>query len=173
MPERRARMLSVGEEPVVSVPVMAPENWMNEPAVRHAPAADTYRFLSQDEEAAEGAAEGDETIFFASSASPALATTVSVTASAMRPESAAAPEFGFEEPELVAAAQGAQFAAMAEEASYTPLPRDYASDFSSGACSPVAAEEHRAQAAPASFPESEEEAQRDLDTPTFLRRLRF
>src|SRR5271157_6157763 len=32
MPERRARMLSVEESPVVSVPVMAPDNWMQEPA---------------------------------------------------------------------------------------------------------------------------------------------
>ena len=32
MPERRARMLSVEEAPVVSVPVVAPDNWMREPA---------------------------------------------------------------------------------------------------------------------------------------------
>ena len=30
MPERRARMLNVEDAPVVSVPVMAPENWMTE-----------------------------------------------------------------------------------------------------------------------------------------------
>ena len=34
MPERRARMLSVEEAPVVSVPVVAPDNWMREPAQR-------------------------------------------------------------------------------------------------------------------------------------------
>ena len=43
MPERRARMLSVEETPMISVPVMAPQTWLEEPA---APA----RFLSQDEE---------------------------------------------------------------------------------------------------------------------------
>ncbi|MGB6720835.1 MAG: cell division protein FtsZ, partial [Terracidiphilus sp.] len=32
MPERRARMLSVEEAPVVSVPVVAPDNWLREPA---------------------------------------------------------------------------------------------------------------------------------------------
>ncbi|HEY1160653.1 MAG TPA: cell division protein FtsZ [Terracidiphilus sp.] len=172
MPERRARMLSVGEEPVVSVPVMAPEIWMHERAAAHTPAADTYRFLSQDEEAEAEAAEQDEGFFFASSAAPAVATTVTVAAPAVQAETASAAEFGLEEPELVAAAAGPQFAEMAEEPSYTPLPRDYASDFGSGLCSPAAAEEHRAQPA-AVFPESDEEAQRDLDTPTFLRRLRF
>jgi cell division protein FtsZ len=43
MPERRARMLSVEETPMISVPVMAPETWLQEPT---APA----RFLSQDED---------------------------------------------------------------------------------------------------------------------------
>ena len=54
MPERRARMLSVEEAPVVSVPVMAPDNWMREPAPAPAAAAAPAppRFLSEDEEAA-------------------------------------------------------------------------------------------------------------------------
>src|SRR6202167_3052595 len=42
MPERRARMLSVEETPIVSVPVVAPNNWLRDndpaPAVREAPA---------------------------------------------------------------------------------------------------------------------------------------
>src|SRR5476649_3070045 len=38
MPERRARMLSVEESPVVSVPVMASETWMREAAQSAAPA---------------------------------------------------------------------------------------------------------------------------------------
>src|SRR3984885_8810565 len=53
MPERRARMLSVEEAPVVSVPVMAPDNWMREAAQAAAakPAAPARpRFLSEDEE---------------------------------------------------------------------------------------------------------------------------
>jgi len=60
MPERRARMLNVEDAPVVSVPVMAPENWMMEAAgmtaaqpapVIEAPAPPPPpRFMSEDEE---------------------------------------------------------------------------------------------------------------------------
>src|SRR5580700_9696221 len=48
MPERRARMLTVEETPLISVPVMSMESWMHEtgPAVEAA----TARFLSQVEE---------------------------------------------------------------------------------------------------------------------------
>ena len=180
MPERRARMLSVGDEPVVSVPVMAPGNWLHEPAPAPAPAVAVSqapaRFLSQDEEAEEEAVEGaedDEAFFFASSAGPAVATTVSMAASAVQAAAVAAPEFGFEEPELVAAPARPQFAEMDEEPSYTPLPRDYASDFGGGPSSQTEANEYRAQPAAAPCPEAAEEAERDLDTPTFLRRLRF
>ncbi|MGA2166967.1 MAG: cell division protein FtsZ [Terracidiphilus sp.] len=178
MPERRARMLSVGDEPVVSVPVMAPGNWLHEPAPAPAVAAAQApaRFLSQDEEAEEEAAEeaeDDEAFFFASSAATAVATTFSVAAPAVQAEVVAAPEFGFEEPELVAAPARPQFAEMDEEPSYTPLPRDYASDFGGGPSSQAEANEYRAQPAAAPFPEATEEAERDLDTPTFMRRLRF
>jgi hypothetical protein len=62
---------------------------------------------------------------------------------------------------------------MSEEPVYTPLPRDYASDFGTGLRAPAEAEEHRSQPATALFQETDEAAQRDLDTPTFLRRLRF
>ena len=62
---------------------------------------------------------------------------------------------------------------MDEEPSYTPLPRDYASDFGGGPSSQTEANEYRAQPAAAPCPEAAEEAERDLDTPTFLRRLRF
>jgi cell division protein FtsZ len=52
MPERRARMLSVEEAPVVSVPVMAPDTWLRDPtqmaaAAKAAPPAP--RFMSEDE----------------------------------------------------------------------------------------------------------------------------
>ena len=48
MPERRARMLNVEEAPLISVPVMSMDKWMNEtgPAAE----ASTARFLSQIEE---------------------------------------------------------------------------------------------------------------------------
>ena len=54
MPERRARMLTVEETPLISVPVMSMDSWMHEtgPAVEAA----TARFLSQVEEE-ENAAE--------------------------------------------------------------------------------------------------------------------
>jgi hypothetical protein len=190
MPERRARMLSIGEvtvaeEPVVSVPVIAPGNWMNEPATpvvakANAPAP----FLSQveDDETA-GAAESDRA-YSLSSSNTSAAGKVSVAARAKDAEVVPEPEFdnefasGFDsgfgrgERELVSAAARPQFAEMAEEPSYTPLPRDYASDFGSGVRSPEA-EEQRAQPASALFVDSDEELHRDLDTPAFLRRLRF
>jgi len=184
MPERRARMLSIGEvvvaeEPVVSVPVVANSRWMNEPAVPvvakvNAPAP----FMSEMEDV-EMAAESEESLFFASS--PASMAGHGIPA-AKTPDVAPIPEPDFDdfssgfcnrEPDLVAAAARPQFAEMSEEPSYKPLPRDYASDFGCSTGEGAGAEEHRAQPATALFPESEEVAQRDLDTPTFLRRLRF
>jgi hypothetical protein len=53
------------------------------------------------------------------------------------------------------------------------LPRDYASDFFNGALGAAETAEPQTQSSPGLFPEAEEESQRDLDTPTFLRRLRF
>jgi hypothetical protein len=174
--------MTVAEEPVVSVPVVAPGNWMNEAAVPViAKASIPAPFLSQaeDEETVETAETG-ESFFFASS-TPAVASKVSV---ATKPKDAVVipePEFdnqfgsgfGSGEPELVAAAARPQFAEMSEEPSYTPLPRDYASDFGSGVRGASETEEQRAKPTTALFPEPEEESHRDLDTPAFLRRLRF
>jgi cell division protein FtsZ len=181
MPERRARMLSIGEvivaeEPVVSVPVMAPATWMNEPKpTPEAIKAAVAPFLSQTEEEA---GENEEEYLFGSSNATA-ASQASVVAPAV--QAVAAPrfdpdfdsEFGTGAPELVVAAARPQFAEMSEEPTYTPLPRDYAADFGSGAQGEEPVEERVAQAAPALFQGGEEESQRDLDTPTFLRRLRF
>ena len=52
MPERRARMLSVEETPVVSVPVVAPDTWMRESAGPPPPPAPPAapRFMSEDED---------------------------------------------------------------------------------------------------------------------------
>jgi cell division protein FtsZ len=187
MPERRARMLSIGEvvmaeEPVLSVPVVANSKWMDEPPVpvvakANAPAP----FMSEVEDEGINDAESDDAVFFASS--PASMAGKGGSA-AKAPAAKAIPEpdfdddfssgFGGREPELVAAAARPQFAEMSEEPAYTPLPRDYASDFGNGGMRASAeAEEHRAQPATAVFPDSEESVQRDLDTPTFMRRLRF
>jgi hypothetical protein len=141
-------------------------------------------FLSEvEDEETTGAAESDNAFSFSSS-NMSAAGKGSVAARAKDAEIIPEPEFdnefasGFDsgfgvgEPELVAATAKPQFAEMSEDPSYTPLPRDYASDFGSGVRSPEA-EEHRAQQATALFPESDEDSHRDLDTPTFLRRLRF
>jgi cell division protein FtsZ len=171
MPERRARMLSVEEAPVtsvplVSVPVVAPENWLREPATAPAPA----RFLSQDEDEKDPRPE-DKDAFFFSSSTPAVATRVSVEAQSAKTADAATELEPRKEPE----AEGAKprFAEMAEEPPYPPLPRDYSSDFGSGPPVPAALDEHRAQPATALFSEPDEASLRELDTPTFMRRLQF
>jgi cell division protein FtsZ len=75
-----------------------------------------------------------------------------------------------EEPAFVAAAVGSSHA---DEAAFSPLPRDYAQDFGNGVRQPSLTEEHGQQPAvsPLSAPSNEEE--RDLDVPTFMRRMKF
>ena len=116
MPERRARMLSVEEAPVVSVPVMAPENWLKEAAP--APEPGPARFQSQDEDKEEDKVEAEQPVFFSSSA-------------------AVEDPFPEPEPELVGAAARSRFGELAEDPVYTPLPRDYAADFGSGLRGPA------------------------------------
>jgi cell division protein FtsZ len=167
MPERRARMLSVEEAPVVSVPVVAPDTWLPEPDALPAPAP--ARFLSQDEDEKDET-EDAEAAFFFSSSTPAVATTVSVTGAPVKTSAEAAPEL---EPEPVAAPSHPQFDEMSEEPGRPPLPTDYASDFDTGLQAPAQADEHVEQPVSALFTEPDEEVQQDLDTPTFLRRLQF
>jgi cell division protein FtsZ len=224
MPERRARMLTVEEAPLISVPVMSLDSWMHEtgPAVEAA----TARFLSQvedDEKAAEqmkqpipirtegmGRKELAEDPFFASReplvaespiAGHAISETVAASAevehetvfaaasmngrngngfhraeaavehvSTFRQESSFEHEFGFKtEHEL----PRPKFAELAEEPAYTLLPKEYASGgFGSSSHAAVAVEERVGQP-PTLFPEGEEDAQRDLDVPAFMRRLQF
>jgi cell division protein FtsZ len=190
-PERRARMLSIGEvavveEPVMSVPVVAGK-WMDEPAVPIVTkAAAPATFLSEEEdESADDAPDDSEDTFFFGSSSPATRSNPGASTPAAVAEpvvaSVAAPDFGSqfgtrfetEAPERVAAVARPQFAELSEEPTYTPLPRDYASDFSNGALGAAATAEPQTQSNPGLFPEANEESQRDLDTPTFLRRLRF
>lgn len=166
MPERRARMLSVEEAPVVSVPVVAPANWAPEAPAAPPPAPDPTRFMSQDEEEAE-----PETAFFFSASTPTVATTVSVVAP---PERAAVETPSrFEPEEMVSAPARPHFEEMEEEPAPKPLPRDYAPDFSP-VLGGAAAERHRApHPATSLFPEEADDAQVDLDQPTILRRLKF
>ncbi len=186
MPERRARMLSVegtpvvsmppASEPVVSVPLVAPDNWLPEP--KTAPA----RFLSEDEEAEKAGESQKEPAaadkwgeldamvkpaYFSAAAPPAPAVEVVPPPAQV----AAAPQQ--QEMELVAAPARPKFAELSEEPAYTPLPRDYASEFMGGGRAPAAEEENRAQPGTPLSSEANEDDQRDLDKPAFLRRLQF
>jgi cell division protein FtsZ len=184
LPERRARMLSMEEEapvvsvpadsePVVSVPLVAPDNWLHEP--KPSPS----RFLSEDEDAEESGTSQQEPAapdmwhepdtvprpaYFAAPPPPAPAVEV------------AAPPANAPEPpamELVAAPARPKFAELSEEPVFKPLSRDYASEFSGGMRSPVAQNEYRILPEPALSSEANEDEQRDLDKPAFLRRLKF
>jgi cell division protein FtsZ len=160
MPERRARMLSVEEAPVVSVPVVAPDNWLGEPVPAPAP----LPFQSQMEEEQE---EADE---------PFRVEVPATAADSIEFESTlveAAPVFDPEEMELVATPARPKFDELSEEPTFTPLPRDYASDFGSRVHPPAGLEGNSVQPTAALFAESGEEAQPDLDTPAFMRRLKF
>ena len=141
MPERRARMLSVEEAPVISVPVMASENWLREPAQGAATARP--RFLSEEEEP-----ETEEPAFFA-------ATTHDNESE--------------DEGELVAASAGPQFADSAENGSFGQMARDFSGEFSGGSRGSSGQAETLTTTAAAEV----EEPERDLDVPTFMRRLQF
>jgi len=153
-------MLSVEDAPVLSVPVMAPENWMQDggaiaaarpavPPVAEAPAPPPPpRFMSEDEEP-----------------EPARPTP-RVKAIPAFDESCPEPEM---EPELVGAVARPKFAEIAEEPARTPLPRDYASDGGNG----VQTEQTVPQAVGALFSEAGQDTERDLDVPAFMRRLQF
>jgi len=164
MPERRARMLSVEEAPVISVPVVAPDNWMEEPAPVPAPP----RFLSEDEDGVEEQAVVQD---FFSAAVPAA----SLRAEAPLVAVATEEEMPFEAMELEPLGVPArpQFAELCEEPVYTPLPRDYASDFGGSTRGGAAAEERRLKPGTSLFSEAGAGGENDLDTPAYLRRSQF
>jgi cell division protein FtsZ len=171
MPERRARMLSVEEAPVVSVPLLSvpveePEHWMEEPAA----AAAAPRFMSEEEDEQEMVEEpGDSVIFSVSS--PTVDTTIRVAVPQAQPEAAKAAAFDKDEPEPLPSRP--QFDEMAEEPVYIPLPRDYASDFAGAMRGQEALDEQQTHPAQSLFPETDQESERDLDVPAFMRRLQF
>lgn len=136
MPERRARMLDVEGMPVLSVPVMASDNWMREKAPAVAAAPPAPRFMSED--------DSDDS----------------------EPE-----------PELVGAAARSSRsdvrAEVVEEPSFTPLPRDYASDFGNSVRTPAITEDHAPQQTVSPLITSSDHEERDLDVPTFMRRMKF
>jgi len=170
MPERRARMLSVEEMPVVSVPVIAPSNRVKEVAVPVVaapeppppPAQAPPRFLSQDDDEEPRRPRKPEPSFVATA----------LPASAGQPlHIETAPELDRNH-QMEYASAPPKFAELSEEPAYSPLPRDYASDFDSGHDS-SSAEDQSPDPAPAVFSSSDDEGQRDLDVPAFMRRLRF
>ncbi len=77
------------------------------------------------------------------------------------------------EPEFVAAAARPNRIEIAEEPAFVPLPRDYASDFGNSARTPAITEEHVAQPAVSPLTAAAAEEERDLDVPTFMRRMKF
>jgi cell division protein FtsZ len=77
-----------------------------------------------------------------------------------------------DEPEFVAAAVRSNQAGN-EEPSFAPLPRDYSSDFGNSVHIPSITEEHLSQPAVSPLSASPSEEERDLDVPTFMRRMKF
>ena len=160
MPERRARMLSVDEAPVVSVPVVSSGNWMRESSQELAPAP--ARFMSEEDDAAtENADDG----FFFAAAAPGVATTVTVSSPAKQ---VASREMEFAAEDREAPSTGPQSEDDASESGLQP--RDYAADF---ARAPRDGAEPGVETGTSLFAGPAEQPERDLDVPTFLRRLKF
>jgi cell division protein FtsZ len=189
MPERRARMLNVEEAPVVSVPVMAPGNWM--PEKNPAPATTRARFKSEDED--RPGKNNDDAFFFAAAA-PGVATTVTMATAQTMEEAEEAMDFAMQ-CESVSAPSLPHFEAMESGLELKTPPRDYAADFAEAPrrvmeremveqsfteqdlVEQEMAEQYLAKQAQGSeaslFPEAAGDSERDLDVPTFLRRLKF
>jgi cell division protein FtsZ len=187
-PERRSRMLDVGDMPIISVPVVAPDHWLREaapatqpamasvavafpvvvaaaataPPVKVEPAVEMPppppRFMSEDEDEEVAAEEIEE---------PAL---VSVSA-AQPPRIADTTAFDalFVDNGPIGPARP-KFAELCEESAFKPLPRDYATDFGSGVHT---APDEEPQAVGALFSDKAEDGDRDLEVPTFMRRVQF
>ncbi len=166
MPERRARMLNVDDVPVVSVPVISSGSWMREADPELAPA--TPRFLSEEEDET---ASTEEPIFFASAA-PMVSTTVTVSSAPSMSTSDYAREYGVE-CEKVSAMANSQCGIVEASVDSRPAPRDFAPEFAQSQRAVQEPPETAAQASPTLFTEQGVAPDRDLDVPTFLRRLHF
>jgi len=174
MPERRARMLSVEESPVVSVPLVsvpveAPRNWLSEEAESPKPAPEPPRFKSEDEDEEAEAGESDAAFFFSSSR-PAVATTVTVSGSS-KSSVEADPVFETIDAERATPADP-QFKGSPPESSPLTQSREYAPDSTETVSVAAVQDEQKAEPAKSVFPE-ELEPHRDLDVPAFLRRSQF
>lgn len=156
MPERRARMLNVEEAPVISVPVVAPDNWMREPELHAQATPAKPRFQSEEEWLSEERELSPVQV--ASSPSEASLEPVAI------PVSMSADETPKPRP---------QFAELAEAPGYTQLPRDFASDLGGTAQNVSAVATQTEPTAASLFEDSAQDSERDLDVPAFMRRLQF
>jgi hypothetical protein len=170
---------------VISVPVVAPDNWLREgekqpqakvekqagletqarpekvePEPVKAPAPP--RFMSQDEDS------GADDAFFYSSAVPPVATTVTVSAP---PRAAQETAVEIEDHVDAASSPGEFDAEFNQEPAPEPAIFDSVPEAQTVAGSSV--EESGTHCAETLFEESQEQPQRDLDVPAFMRRLRF
>ena len=185
MPERRARMLSVEDSPVSAVPVMsvqvmAPQNWLPEPEEADpAPA----RFLSQDEPETDAVKSG-ERFYFSNSRAATVETTVSVLGGASGAEEKAVSDAAYttgtsaagdreRNKERIWDRVADRAGETAEEQESNPLPRDYAEEFAAETHAAATRAENHSQGAPAVFPDPGAEPESDLDVPAFMRRLQF
>ncbi len=178
MPERRARMLSVEEAPVVSIPMVAvpvesPSSWMHEekPAAEPAPPAPPSppRFKSEEESDADEKGAVD---FYFTSSTPPVATSVTVAPSPVA--NAEEPEPNFERAQADRdETLTVRFEEPLEPARAAQSQRDYVADFVEDPH--VEAEQHAQNPEPVAslFNEAAEEEHKDLDVPAFMRRHKF
>jgi cell division protein FtsZ len=188
MPERRARMLTVEDVPVVSepltpvpvpsvplsvVPLVTRDNWLKEPAPGPV-LAPMPRFLSQDEDEQDNAVEEEmpsqaDEIEKPERAGDSTDSTSSIVFAPSLVEVVAAPEYG--EIEQMPIPAQPRFAELSEEPVFTLLPRDCRTAFTSGVSVPDGQDSYRAQPLPSQVENAGAEERTDLDQPAFLRRL--
>jgi hypothetical protein len=142
--------VAVAEELTASLAIATP------PVVEVPPAP---RFMSEDEENDEETV-GHNAPVFASVSAPQPAVAVAADTSAF--------DAMFENHGPIGPARP-RFSELCEEPAFKPLPRDYATDLGSGVRPGV----DDRQPIGALFADKSEEADRDLEVPTFMRRLQF
>jgi cell division protein FtsZ len=128
-------------------------------------AAQPPRFMSEEDDSESDTTEKG---FVFSAAAPGVSTTVTV-ASAPAKEGTGR-SMGFASDADSATSTGPQFADSGSESDTDLQRRDYAGDF---AATPRGAAEPGTEAGAAMFAGPAEQPERDLDVPTFLRRLKF
>jgi hypothetical protein len=159
--------------PLVSVPVELPNNWMNEGKSAAAPvqpaAPAPPRFLSEAENEANERGKAD---FFFTSTTPAVATSVTISAPPIAV--AEVPDSNFEraqtdrtEPLTI------RFEEPLEEEPVAQQTRDFAADFAETPIVEAAHDFQNAEPAASIFNETADEEQKDLDVPAFMRRHKF